>query len=155
MVYSVDWKYYSCLCVPLTTPMSAQCLCLSANTQHDVSPASAGGRMMLRWGVSANTSAAAKSKYFHFQHGSATHTHQCHCVCMTNRFFGSCASRLICIWWPLRSRCWNACFTFLHQSLLGCSLTTVSVECEMSKERNWAGIHVKNRGVKGLGAEGS
>lgn len=50
MVYSVDWKYYSCLCVPLTTPMSARCLCLSANTQHDVSPASAGGRMMLRWG---------------------------------------------------------------------------------------------------------
>lgn len=54
-----------------------------------------------------------------------------------------------------RSRCWNACFTFLHQSLLShtsparCSSTAGSLECEMGKERT-GGAWKRTDGNKGI-----
>lgn len=83
-------------------------------------------------GVSANTPAAAKANISIFN-TAAWPTRTTVSVCMTNRSLAL-VHRGDLYLVALRSRCCNACFTFLHQSLPGCSLTTVSVECEMRKE---------------------
>lgn len=52
------------------------------------------------------------------------------------------------------SRCWNACFTFLHQSLLCCSLPTVPVEAETRREKERTELEPWDfRSVKGSEVE--
>lgn len=155
MLNFVDWKTWrdtaiTWLCALLTTPVSARCLpsVWQHTTQH-VARISR-WRSLVEVAVSANTSPAAKAN-ISICNTAAWPTHARISVFAWQTGLWLRCSESICIWWPLGHAVENPCFTFLHQSLLGCSPTTVSVVCETREERTEPELWEK----QGLKAHGS
>lgn len=157
MFFSADWKptWHSAHLIVCTTDNSHErpvfSVCLK-NTQYDMSPASAGGSVVLRWWCQ-RTHHQPPKQIFPFSTRQRDPHARMSVFARQTGFWLPCIE-LICIWWP-----------FGHAVQTHVSLSCISrLSAALWQQYQWSARRGRirtepepweNRGVKGLEADGS